>query len=72
MYKIQYSLKNSYSILYACMGDGPLCVYVCMYVCIYRFPDEKVKVVKNLTGIISMYLTLNLEEKKFFTFSPDT
>ena len=28
-----------------------------------KFLDEKIKVVENLTGIISIYLTLNLEEK---------
>ena len=35
-----------------------------------KFPDEKIKVVENLTGIISMYLTLNLEE--FFSLSHPT
>ena len=34
--------------------------------------NEKIKVVENLTGIISIYLTLNFEEKIFSTFSPDT
>ena len=30
-----------------------------------KFTEEKIKVVENLTGIISIYLTLNLEEKIF-------
>ena len=30
-----------------------------------KFLNKKIKVVENLTGIISIYLTLNLEEKNF-------
>ena len=37
-----------------------------------KFLDEKIKVVENLTGIISIYLTLNLEENKFFTLPHPT